>query len=91
MKKAAWTDYSMTLSGASNSTTLKFEAVNTKDNRFFLDEVKITKAEGSYFDWMKRSFEVADVSNEALADTLKKILITQDISYVSRRLWGYYI
>lgn len=41
--------------------------------------IKITKAEGSYFDWMKRSFEVADVSNEALADTLKKILITQDI------------
>lgn len=47
MEKGAWTDYAMTISGASNSTTIKFEAVNTKDNRFFLDEVKITKAEAT--------------------------------------------
>ena len=44
MKKAEWTDYTMTIAGATNSTTIKFTA-NDKNNRFFLDEVKIVKAQ----------------------------------------------
>lgn len=47
MAKGAWTDYAMTISGATNSTTIKFEAVNASNNRFFLDEVKIIKAEAT--------------------------------------------
>ena len=43
MEKAAWTDYTMTISGATNSTTITFTAKNSNNNRFFLDEVKITK------------------------------------------------
>ena len=47
MAKGAWTDYAMTISGATNSTTIKFEAINKDKNRFFLDEVKIIKAEAT--------------------------------------------
>ena len=43
MKKAAWTDYSMTISDASSATKIKFSAINTSKNRFFLDEVKIVQ------------------------------------------------
>lgn len=45
MKKAAWTDYSMTISGASSATTIKFSAINASNNRFFLDEVKIVQSQ----------------------------------------------
>lgn len=45
MKKAAWTDYSMTISDASSTTKIKFSAINTSDNRFFLDEVKIVQSQ----------------------------------------------
>lgn len=45
MNKAAWTDYTMTIAGATNSTTITFTAKADKNNRFFLDEVKIVKAQ----------------------------------------------
>ena len=45
MNKAAWTDYTMTIAGATKSTTIKFTAKVNSDNRFFLDEVKIVKAQ----------------------------------------------
>lgn len=45
MEKAAWTDYSMTISDASSATTIKFSAINASDNRFFLDEVKIVQSQ----------------------------------------------
>ena len=43
MNKGAWTDYTMTIAGATNSTTITFTAKVKSDNRFFLDEVKIVK------------------------------------------------
>ena len=42
MNKAKWTDYTMTIAGATNSTTITFTAKVKSDNRF-LDEVKIVK------------------------------------------------
>ncbi|WP_170935061.1 Ig-like domain-containing protein [Prevotella sp. P3-122] len=47
MADAAWTDYTMTIAGATNSTTITFTAKYDKNNRFFLDEVKIVKAQTS--------------------------------------------
>lgn len=47
MNKAAWTDYTMTIAGATNSTTITFTAKDASNNRFFLDEVKIVKAQTS--------------------------------------------
>ncbi|MCI6234863.1 MAG: Ig-like domain-containing protein [Prevotella sp.] len=44
MNKAAWTDYTMTIAGATNSTTITFTAKDASNNRFFLDEVKIVEA-----------------------------------------------
>lgn len=45
MTKAAWTDYTMTIAGATNSATITFTAKVASNNRFFLDEVKIVKAQ----------------------------------------------
>lgn len=45
MNKGEWTDYTMTIAGATNSTTITFTAKADKNNRFFLDEVKIVKAQ----------------------------------------------
>ena len=45
MNKGEWTDYTMTIAGATKSTTIKFTAKVNSDNRFFLDEVKIVKAQ----------------------------------------------
>ena len=44
MNKGEWTDYTMTIAGATNSTTITFTAKDASNNRFFLDEVKIVKA-----------------------------------------------
>ncbi|MDY5850864.1 MAG: Ig-like domain-containing protein, partial [Prevotella sp.] len=44
MNKGAWTDYTMTIAGATNNATITFTAKVNSDNRFFLDEVKIVKA-----------------------------------------------
>ena len=45
MNKAEWTDYTMTIAGATNSTTITFTAKVASNNRFFLDEVKIVEAQ----------------------------------------------
>ena len=39
----------------------------------------VTKQERKYDQWMHRSFEVNRVTNQNLAETLKKLLITQDV------------
>lgn len=38
-----------------------------------------TKADGTYHDWMKQSFETNPITNTSLAQTLKKLLLTQDV------------
>lgn len=45
LKKGEWTDYEVTISGASSAVKVKFFTSSGK-NRFFLDEVKITKNGG---------------------------------------------
>ena len=45
MNKGEWTDYTMTIAGATNNATITFTAKVASNNRFFLDEVKIVKAQ----------------------------------------------
>ncbi len=45
MNKAKWTDYTMTIASATNNATITFTARVASNNRFFLDEVKIVKAQ----------------------------------------------
>lgn len=45
LKKGEWTDYEVTISGASSAVKIKFYT-SSGNNRFFLDEVKITKNGG---------------------------------------------
>lgn len=41
LKKGQWTDYTCTISGATETTTLTFAASQASKNRFFLDEVMV--------------------------------------------------
>lgn len=50
--------------------------------------IKITKADGSYAAWMHQSFEAAQISNEALMQTLRKLTQFNDI--LLRRIMIYY-
>ena len=45
--KGVWTTYEVQIKGGTPSSTITFAAVNASNNRFFLDEVKITTS-GSY-------------------------------------------
>ena len=45
MNKGEWTDYTMTIAGATNNATITFTAKVASNNRFFLDEVKIVEAQ----------------------------------------------
>ena len=43
MSKTAWTDYTVTITGATASTKIKFAGKQNSGSRFFLDEVKVVK------------------------------------------------
>ena len=45
MNKGKWTDYTMTIADVTNNATITFTAKYDKNNRFFLDEVKIVEAQ----------------------------------------------
>ena len=47
MTKGAWTEYTINISGAAAGFKIKFEASVQKNNRFFLDEVKIVSNGGT--------------------------------------------
>lgn len=44
LTKGAWTEYTISISGITESVKIKFEAATASDNRFFLDEVKVCQA-----------------------------------------------
>ena len=44
LKKGEFSDYTMTISGGTSSTKITFTAIQDNHNRFFLDEVMVSKA-----------------------------------------------
>lgn len=44
LKKGEFSDYTMTISGGTSATKITFSAIQTSNNRFFLDEVMVSKA-----------------------------------------------
>lgn len=44
LKKGEFSDYTMTISGGTSSTKITFTAIQDNNNRFFLDEVMVSKA-----------------------------------------------
>ena len=44
LKKGEFSDYTMTISGGTSATKITFSAIQESDNRFFLDEVMVSKA-----------------------------------------------
>lgn len=47
LTKGAFQNYSVTITGATKSSKIKFEAAKASNNRFFLDEVKVVQVVGS--------------------------------------------
>lgn len=43
LKKGEFSDYTMTISGGTSATKITFTAIEDKNNRFFLDEVMVSK------------------------------------------------
>ena len=48
LTKGEWTEFTVTITGASSGATLTFSAVQGSNNRFFLDEVKIEAPASAY-------------------------------------------
>lgn len=44
LKKGEFSDYTMTISGGTSATKITFSAIQASNNRFFLDEVMVSKA-----------------------------------------------
>lgn len=44
LKKGEFSDYTMTISGGTSTTKITFSAIQNNSNRFFLDEVMVSKA-----------------------------------------------
>ena len=51
MTKGAWTTYTVDVTDATGTVTIKFEAANTSSNRFFLDEVLVKRGDEEYKDY----------------------------------------
>ena len=75
MVKGAWADYSMIVSGT-NSFTVKF-AGSGKNNRFFLDEVMVTKVDPQEITLDENSDNIVEAADNVNV-TLKRKLIADD-------------
>ena len=75
MVKGEWTDYSMIVSGT-NSFTVTFAGSDTK-NRFFLDEVMVTKVAPQEITLEENSDNIVEAAENANV-TLKRKLIADD-------------
>jgi len=75
MVKGAWTDYSMIVSGT-NPFTVTFAGSDTK-NRFFLDEVMVTKVAPQEITLDENSDNIVEAAENANV-TLKRKLIADD-------------
>lgn len=51
LTKGAWTTYTVDVTDATGTVTIKFEAANTSNNRFFLDEVEVKNGDAEYKDY----------------------------------------
>ena len=66
LKKGEFSDFSMTISGGTSSTKITFTAIDDQNNRFFLDEVMVSKvvaAEPTYTKQTPVTFRAEDNGN----------------------------
>ncbi|WP_308590837.1 Ig-like domain-containing protein [uncultured Prevotella sp.] len=61
----AWGDFEMSIKGATDGLTLKFENVNASKNMFYLDEVKVTQPK------VTEETVVLDETSEKISDVIK--------------------
>lgn len=84
LKKGEFSDYSMTISGGTSSTKITFTAIEDNNNRFFLDEVMVSKvaaAEPTYTKQTPVTFRAEDNGNYYATFSNDKVtFITSDYS-----------
>lgn len=84
LKKGEFSDYTMTISGGTSATKITFSAIQKSDNRFFLDEVMVSKvaaAEPTYTKQTPVTFRAEDNGNYYATFSSDKVtFITSDNS-----------
>ena len=50
--------------------------------------LKSAKAEGSYHEWMREAFETNGITNTALAETIRKLRVQQDVLVTTNYLFA---
>lgn len=84
LKKGEFSDYTMTISGGTSATKITFTAIQDKNNRFFLDEVMVSKvaaAEPTYTEQTPVTFRAEDNGNYYATFSNDKVtFITSDNS-----------
>ena len=84
LKKGEFSDYTMTISGGTSATKITFSAIQKSDNRFFLDEVMVSKvaaAEPTYTKQTPVTFRAEDNGNYYATFSNDKVtFITSDNS-----------
>lgn len=84
LKKGEFSDYTMTISGGTSATKITFTAIQDKNNRFFLDEVMVSKvaaAEPTYTKQTPVTFRAEDNGNYYATFSNDKVtFITSDNS-----------
>ena len=76
LKKGEFLDYSMTISGGTSSTKITFTAIEDNNNRFFLDEVMVSKVATAEPTYTKQTLKLIAKDDESYYATFSSDKVT---------------
>ena len=76
LKKGEFSDYSMTISGGTSSTKITFTAIEDNNNRFFLDEVMVSKVAAAEPTYTKQTLKLIARVDESYYATFSSDKVT---------------
>lgn len=76
LKKGEFSDYTMTISGGTSSTKITFTAIEDNNNRFFLDEVMVSKAAAAEPTYTSKNLTLVAKDDESYYATFSSDKVT---------------
>ena len=76
LKKGVFSDYTMTISGGTSATKITFTAIQDKYNRFFLDEVMVSKAAAAEPTYTSKNLTLVAKDDESYYATFSSDKVT---------------
>ena len=76
LKKGEFSDYTMTISGGTSSTKITFTAIQDNNNRFFLDEVMVSKAAAAEPTYTSKNLTLVAKDDESYYATFSSDKVT---------------